>query len=188
MRFTCVLPLCPLHTLLRLHENPRPRVRHPWHHHGLVSACRRPRGDRAGARRRTGSGDQLCQRRADLGVVCRTLGQSGGTSQDPALARPRGCTAAVPPARRPATMALGPALPARVFAGAQPRQHAGTDPPRSLQPRHADRLTARTRSRIPPSGKRHPASLSDRSRIQGRTAGHATDAEPGHADPFSGRR
>ena len=86
----------------RCRPDARPGARRRRHrrHRRVVPRQRRPRrhGRRPPARRR--AGDVVRQRRADLGVVRRAVGQPGGAAQDPEVARAartrRCCSACAP--------------------------------------------------------------------------------------------
>ena len=74
----------------------------------------------------------------------RALGQSHGTAQGAAVARARGRPDAVPAARGPGPVALGPAFSDRVPAGAHAAQYRSCVRARPLQPRLPGRAARET--------------------------------------------
>ena len=109
--------------LPRADARPRARRGRGRRHRRVVSRRGRARGH--GRRPAAGAGarDIVRQRRPDLGVARRAVGEPGRAAQDPAMAGARGCAAAVPPARRSASMGVRARLPARVPAMAHAAQH-----------------------------------------------------------------
>ncbi len=93
-----------------------------------------------------GRRNQFCQRRADLGQPRRALGQPERAAQGAAVAGQGRRAAAVSHARRHAPVALGPAVSARMHAGAHAPQHRADRAPGHLQPRQPCSSCAATRA------------------------------------------
>ena len=158
------------------HESDRAGCRRDRHRVRLVPCARRPRGDCRRAAGCRGAGDELRERRPDLGGPRRAVGEPGNAGEDRRMARPRGRAARLPAPGRLAPVDVGPAVPRRVPAVPDARQHPPDPRARAVQPHRAARAPPGHRHRVRPPRARHPDFLYRRGGVRTRRVAGRADA------------
>ena len=125
----------------------------------MVSARSRPRGDGRRAAERCGARDVIRERRPDLGVARRAVGESRRAAQDTPVARATRRAAALPATARRSPMAVEPAVPDRVPSLAHAAQHAADPGDQQVLGRRAPRAAQRSANRLRRAAARHIADL-----------------------------